>query len=100
MDIVRTYDHEIIARLNKDVQDIHAALYPNYFKEYDYDSICGFYKQVINNPNFEFLVIKNEDQYLGYAWIEVRESSESVFTKANKFLSKTYEKTPSSSGRG
>jgi len=86
MEIIKTFDHEIIARLNNDVQDIHVSLYPEYFNEYDYESISGFYKQIMTNPNFDFLVIKSDEQYLGYAWIEVREIQESVFMRANKFV--------------
>ncbi|TLS52214.1 GNAT family N-acetyltransferase [Paenibacillus antri] len=86
MEIVKTLDHEIIARLNKDVHDIHVLLYPEYFKKYEYESISGFFKKIVNNPNYDFLVIKGELEYFGYAWIEEKEIAESVFMKAHKFI--------------
>jgi hypothetical protein len=50
--ISRTKDYELIARLNKYVHDVHAKLYPEYFKEYEYDATKDFFKGIINTPNF------------------------------------------------
>jgi ribosomal protein S18 acetylase RimI-like enzyme len=79
MGIIQTKDHELIAKLNKPVHDLHHQLYPDYFKAYDYDSIKEIYKEMMNNPNFQFLVIDGIDEYYGYAWIEKRTYPENPF---------------------
>jgi diamine N-acetyltransferase len=65
--ISRTKDYELIAKLNKYVHDVHTELYPKYFKEYDYDAIKDFFKGIMNNPNFIFLILEEGGQQLGYA---------------------------------
>ncbi|WP_276357681.1 GNAT family N-acetyltransferase [Cohnella caldifontis] len=84
MQIIQTSESEVIARLNKDVHDLHVALYPAYFKEYHFESVNEFFKNAITNPRYLFYIIKDDDQYFGYAWIELREYSENVFMRANK----------------
>jgi ribosomal protein S18 acetylase RimI-like enzyme len=86
MEILKTYDYKLIARLNKDVQDVHVSLYPEYFNTYDFEAMRDFYMQHINNPNFDFLVIKIDKEFVGYAWIEEREYVENVFMKGYRFL--------------
>lgn len=86
MKISRTNDFEIIARLNKDIHDLHVNLYPDYFKEYNFDDISAFFKGVINKEEHIFLVLEDEDQPLGYAWIEIRNYPENAFKNAYKSL--------------
>jgi ribosomal protein S18 acetylase RimI-like enzyme len=77
--VFRTIDFELVAKLNKPVHDLHHQLYPTYFKKYDYESMKEFFKSVIGNPNFIFLVIEDEHQHLGYVWIEMRTYQETAF---------------------
>lgn len=82
MKISQTFNYEIIAGLNKNVHDLHVKLYPQYFKEYNYDSIKNFFRSIINNRNFIFLLLEAENEALGYAWIEEISYSETPFNKA------------------
>ncbi len=82
MRIFKTFDYELVAKLNKTVHDLHHKLNPTYFKEYDLNSMIEFYESVINNPSFHFLVVEDENKYVGYAWIEIRTYSENVFRKS------------------
>ncbi|WP_064093414.1 GNAT family N-acetyltransferase [Rossellomorea aquimaris] len=82
MKITTTKNYELIAKLNKGVQDIHVKEYPEYFKEYDYESIKDFYKANIENENCVFLLIEEENEPKGYAWIEHKHYKENPFKKA------------------
>lgn len=86
MKIIQTTDYELIATLNQSVQELHSELYPKYFKEYDFEVIKDFFKKSVTNPDFIFLVIEDNGQYLGYAWLEIKEYRESVFIKSYRSL--------------
>lgn len=81
MEIRRTKDYELIARLNKPVHDLHVKLYPKYFKKYNFDSIKEVFKRMINNEGYVFLVLNDDQETIGYAWIEIKEYRESAFKK-------------------
>lgn len=82
MIISQTTDFDTIARLNQSVQVTHSALYPEYFKEYNYEAIKEFFKEKINKPSYIFLLIEGNNQNLGYAWIELKNFPENAFKKA------------------
>jgi ribosomal protein S18 acetylase RimI-like enzyme len=84
MHIIQTKDYETIARLNKDVHDLHFNLYPEFFKEYNYETIKEFFKRIIDKPNFTFLLLENDKRYIGYAWLEIKEYSENEFKRHYK----------------
>jgi DNA integrity scanning protein DisA with diadenylate cyclase activity len=48
-------DHAIIAELNQHVHKVHVTLYPDYFKEYNFEVVRDFFRSIINNPTFIFL---------------------------------------------
>jgi ribosomal protein S18 acetylase RimI-like enzyme len=81
VNIVQTTDFELIAGLNREVQELHAQLFPNHFKSYDYDSIREFFKNIIFQPNYIFLVLEEEGQHSGYAWVELKQYAENAFRK-------------------
>ncbi|WP_456275310.1 GNAT family N-acetyltransferase [Bacillus sp. AK128] len=82
MKVIRTYDGELIARLNGSVHNLHYELYPNYFKPYDFESMKQFFIEIINDSKFLFLIVQENNESLGYAWIEFRTYPETVFTKS------------------
>ncbi|KIL45266.1 GNAT family N-acetyltransferase [Jeotgalibacillus soli] len=86
MRIYQTFDYEIIARLNKPVQDLHSKLYPEYFSEYNYDAMKEFFKSLINEQRFIFLIIEDNQESFGYAWIESRNYLENAFCKEYKSI--------------
>jgi ribosomal protein S18 acetylase RimI-like enzyme len=81
MQIIQTKDYEIVAMLNQHVHKVHSALYPEHFKEYDFVAIRDFFKNIIDNPKFIFLLIEENGENLGYAWIEIKEYAENAFRK-------------------
>ncbi|MGF9967124.1 N-acetyltransferase family protein [Bacillus rhizoplanae] len=84
MKISRTKNFELVAKLNEYVHDLHANLYPEYFKEYNFRESKIFFQGIIDNEDFIFLVLEDDEQSLGYAWIELRNYPDNAFKKAYK----------------
>ncbi|MCR2823767.1 GNAT family N-acetyltransferase [Lederbergia panacisoli] len=84
MKVCITKDYEQITILNKSVHELHVHLYPDYFKEYEFDKFKSFFKGLIQKDNQIFLLLENDDEALGYAWIEIKEYPENVFKKGYK----------------
>ncbi|MFJ7745578.1 hypothetical protein [Peribacillus sp. NPDC097295] len=47
MHIRQTNDFELVAKLNKTVHDLHANLYPEYFKAYNDEEIKACFRKII-----------------------------------------------------
>ncbi|QDP41151.1 GNAT family N-acetyltransferase [Radiobacillus deserti] len=73
MKVKQTKDYELLAKLNKPVHDLHHSLYPEYFEEYDYDVIKDTFKNQIDKDNFIFLILEDEGEAVGFAWVEIRD---------------------------
>ena len=84
MKISQTRNFKSVAKLNKYVHDLHSNLYPKYFKEYNYENVKEVFKSLINNESFIFLLLEDNEEALGYAWIEIREYPENAFKKGYK----------------
>lgn len=86
MEITQTKDSNLVAKLNKPVHDLHYSLYPHYFKEYNYKAIKEEFKKLIEKKQFVFLLLEDNQQAVGYAWIEMKEYPESAFKKSYKVV--------------
>ena len=84
MRISLTKDYELVAKLNKYVQDLHTHLFPKNFKEYNYVEVKNFFKETMNKPNLIFLLLEDNEESVGYAWIEFKDYPESAFKKSYK----------------
>jgi len=84
MNVCQTRDYEVIAKLNRNVHDLHAKLYPKYFKDYNYHAMKETFKSFVENNNFIFLVLKEHEEPIGYAWIEIKIYPESAFKNEYK----------------
>lgn len=84
MSISRTKDFELVANLNKYVQDVHTNLFPEIFKEYHELEVRNFFKEMMNKPNMDFLLIKDNEEPVGYIWIEFKDYPENIFKKPYK----------------
>ncbi|PLR98905.1 GNAT family N-acetyltransferase [Bacillus sp. T33-2] len=80
MKISQTDNYETIAKMNEHVQEIHTSLYPKYFKEYNYPAVAEFFKGIVGKPQYIFLLLE-EDEPIGYAWIEKKAYPENAFKK-------------------
>lgn len=82
MRISQTQDAILIAKLNKPVHDLHHSLYPAYFREYNAEEIIETFKQLIKKKNNCFFVLEDDEEAVGYAWIEKVFYPETAFKKA------------------
>ncbi|WP_285766094.1 GNAT family N-acetyltransferase [Peribacillus sp. SI8-4] len=81
MKISQTKDFQLIAKLNEHVHDLHFRIYPEHFKEYDYEAVKAGFQSLIQNERFIFLLLEEDEAALGYAWIELREYPDTPFKK-------------------
>ncbi|MFE3896812.1 MULTISPECIES: GNAT family N-acetyltransferase [unclassified Priestia] len=86
MKISRTFDADIIANLNQSVHQLHVELYPERFQTYDFQKIHEFFKNLMKDDRFIFLLGENEGQHVGFAWLEIKQYSETVFKKTYKSI--------------
>jgi diamine N-acetyltransferase len=103
MEITKTKDYEAIAKLNKNVQDVHVELFPEYFTPYNYEPIRDFYKEIMKDPKQIFLLVEEDFNPIGYVWMTLRDSAETPFKKASRSLyihQISIEKNSSNKGAG
>ncbi|QTL51885.1 MULTISPECIES: GNAT family N-acetyltransferase [Priestia] len=86
MKISRTSDAGKIAKLNQPVHQLQVELYPQHFQTYDFHQIHEFFKKVMGNDRFIFLLAEDGGQHVGFAWLEIKQYSETVFKKAYKSI--------------
>jgi diamine N-acetyltransferase len=84
--ISRTFDTGKIAKLNQSVHQLHVELYPERFQTYDFQKIHEFFKKVMKDDRFIFLLGEDEGQYVGFAWLEIKQYSKTVFKKTYKSI--------------
>ncbi|MGG2088410.1 GNAT family N-acetyltransferase [Priestia aryabhattai] len=84
MKISRTFDADKIAKLNQPVHQLPVELYPQHFQTYDFHQVHEFFKKVMKNDRFIFLLAEEEGQHVGFAWLEIKQYSETVFKKTYK----------------
>ncbi|RAP76123.1 GNAT family N-acetyltransferase [Paenibacillus montanisoli] len=84
MRISRTRDFELLASLNKPIHDLHVSLYPEHFTEYSFEAMRDAFERFVQHENFIFLLVEDNDEPLGYAWIEMKNYSQGAFIKQRK----------------
>ncbi|RLQ96156.1 GNAT family N-acetyltransferase [Falsibacillus albus] len=84
MKISQTCNSNLIANLNKYVHDLHANLYPEHFKKYNFEDNKTFFQKIIDKEEFTFLLLEDDDEPLGYAFIEFKAYPGTTFKKAYK----------------
>lgn len=82
MEIKQTKDYELIAELCEHVQELHASLYPEQFKAFDFEAVRAFFEKAIDQPRSVFLLLEDAGEARGYAWLEVKQYPENPFKKA------------------
>lgn len=61
MKVIQTYDYELISKLNQEVQELHRQMYPEYFKEYNFEAVKQFFKQIMTKDTNFFYVVRDGD---------------------------------------
>ncbi|NDI99307.1 GNAT family N-acetyltransferase [Flavobacterium sp. LaA7.5] len=84
--ITDTKDYELLATLNKEVQELHYALYPDVFKPYSQEDVISFFKEVLNQNSTKAFVAYSDKEIAGYILLFLKELPENPFQYAQKFL--------------
>ena len=86
--VERTEDFEMLAKLNKTVQELHQKLYPKEFKEFDLQKVRNAFETILSDSNSYAFVAKIKEQPIGYALclIKTRKENEFQFEKTVLYL--------------
>jgi ribosomal protein S18 acetylase RimI-like enzyme len=78
-------DINVIVRLNRDVQKLHAELEPAFFKAaIATEEVAAFFATKLALAEHHFRLAVGDDGPNGYVWFEVREQSETPLTLARR----------------
>lgn len=76
-------DAELLARLNRPVQQLHARLYPYLFKPAPNEAeVAGFFASRLAAPSNAIGICEEGGRPLGYIWSEQQQRPETPFTRA------------------
>jgi len=75
-------DAELLASLNKDIQNQHHHMRPELFKPHNYDEILGAFKTMLTDGKMRAYVAYEDKVAIGYVLFYVNERRESPFTYA------------------
>ncbi len=80
-------DVGILARLNEDVQRIHAAAYPTIFKQPDYPAVMTDFKtRILGNPQGQVYIAEVDGEAVGYIYALKMERLENPYTYAQRYM--------------
>ncbi|MGM9986191.1 MAG: GNAT family N-acetyltransferase [Bacillaceae bacterium] len=82
MKICQTVDYKTIARLNEHIQSHHVHMYPSIFKPYNYEASISFFEKIIHEPSYLFLLVEDNGEKVGYAWLEIKDYQKNAFRHA------------------
>ena len=83
--VVSDEDVEDLVRLNRDVQALHATLYPNDFKQHaDAEALRSLLIGLMADQAHVLAVHRNNGEAKGYVWFEVQERLETALTPAGR----------------
>jgi len=67
-------DASLIARLNRDVQELHAQLEPTFFKAApDAEELIAFFAAKMSSPESHILIASIAAEPAGYVWFDVQD---------------------------
>ncbi len=81
-------DVELLARLNQDIQLIHAEAYPDIFKRPDHLAAVAadFESRILGNVNGYVLIAEVEGEAVGYIYAQTVERPENPYTFAQRLM--------------
>lgn len=84
--ITETADPLLLCRLNQEIQNLHAAMYPHIFKKFDENSIELAMRNIVSMPQSKCHIATLGSQIAGYMITIIREYPETAFTYGRKSL--------------
>ncbi|MEC5425465.1 GNAT family N-acetyltransferase [Virgibacillus sp. C22-A2] len=86
MKIAQTTDYNALAKLNKNVHELHVHLYPNYFMPYSYSDMVEEFKKLVEKEYFIFLILTEDNEDKGFVFYEIVNKPGTPFKKPYKTL--------------
>ncbi|WP_079477498.1 GNAT family N-acetyltransferase [Halobacillus salinus] len=84
--ITETKNAAVVAKLNRFVHDLHVEWYPDIFKPYNYELIHEMMQEKMKQPEHIFFLIEDEDEPVGFVWVEERHQEENDFKMAHSSM--------------
>ena len=84
--IERTRDYEALAKLNETVQSLHQKMYPNEFKQFDFNSAKKSFKRILSEPYTYAFIAQNDAEPMGYILCQIEHRKENEFQWAKTVL--------------
>jgi diamine N-acetyltransferase len=81
IDIQLSKNAELIAMLNKPIQDLHVQLYPDYFKPFSFEETKGYLEKQLEDKNWFCYLVNVDGNNIGYALFFIRKYEENPFRK-------------------
>lgn len=86
MKLISTQDTHVLAKLNKTVHELHVRMYPELFKPYCESTMQVFFENMIKTSKYLFYIVVENEEAIGYVWLEKRYLEETPFKKATAYL--------------
>jgi ribosomal protein S18 acetylase RimI-like enzyme len=71
--IVESRDKDLLARLNEEVQTLHAEMHPDLFRPYIKEQAAALFEWALQQPSYHHFIALAEDLPVGYMQIEQRQ---------------------------
>lgn len=84
--IARTNDHELLAALNEEVQDLHFRMHPELFKPFDKEAISAAFRTLLTKESCYAYVAMKGGEPAGYMILFLNEGTENAFKYAERSL--------------
>lgn len=84
--ITETADPVLLTQLNREVQNLHAAMHPQIFKKHEQTAIEMAMRQIVSTKDCKCYLASNGTDICGYMITIIREYPETAFTYARKSL--------------
>src|SRR4029077_11956113 len=78
-------DGEVLAALNRSVQELHVAHRPEYFKRPDAASVAEWFRSMLQNPAVRAWIAESDGAPAGYALTIVHDKPENAFGYARRY---------------
>jgi GNAT superfamily N-acetyltransferase len=83
--IAHESDAAVLAELNAEVQDLHCAHRPDYFKPPNHAEIRRWFEESLRDPSARTWLAEVDARPVGYVFVRFRESAENAFQFAQKW---------------
>lgn len=86
MEIIACRDSQLLAALNREIQDLHHQMHPDIFKPYHREAILPFFEEKLADENVVAWVAKEQEHYLGYLLLFKVQVPENPFQYARSYV--------------